>query len=249
MRCLQELWSFGHGSCCIKTLVAVTAGFKAGLNALRDMLQKITALTMQKKGRRVNVFLDGKYAFGLQAALATKLSVGQTLSVEEIDELQEQDETEVAYDRVLHYLGYRPRSCAETTRYLQRRGVSADTIEAVIERLLRAGLLDDEAFAAYWVENREQFRPRGALALRSELREKGLPDTVIEAAIDDVDETASAYRAAQTRASRLQHLDYQTFYRRLGGFLSRRGFDYGTVKETVNRLWHEHHESAEQDLS
>jgi regulatory protein len=212
------------------------------------MLQKITALRTQKKGRRVRVFLDGRYAFGLQASVAAKLEVGQTLSADEIEELQERDETEVAYERALNYLSYRPRSRAEMERYLQRRSVSAAATKTLIERLLGAGLLDDRAFAEYWVENREQFRPRGMYALRSELRQKGVADAVIESTIDDVDETASAYRAAQARAQRLEHLDYQTFWRRLGGFLTRRGFGYSTVKETVNRLWREHHESSEQDL-
>jgi len=244
----KELWSFGHSSCCIRAMTTAADRFKTRPGALGDMLQKITALRTQKKGHRVSLFLDGKYACGLQASVAAGLRVGQTLSEEEIEELQERDETEVAYDRALNYLSYRPRSRAEMERYLQRRSVSAATTETLIERLLRAGLLDDEAFAQYWVENREQFRPRGAHALRSELRQKGVPDRLIEAAIDNVDETSSAYRAAQARARRLEHLDYQTFRRRLGGFLTRRGFGYGTVKETVNRLWREHHESAEQDL-
>jgi regulatory protein len=213
-----------------------------------DNLRKITALKVQKKRRsRISVFLDGRYALGLQATVAARLSVGQTLSADEIDELQQQDELEAAYDRTLNYLSYRPRSCAETQRYLQQRGVSPATAEAVIERLLRAGLLDDEAFAKYWVENREQFRPRGAYGLRSELRQKGVPKTAIESAIVGIDESASAYRAAQRRAQRLGHLDYATFRRRLGGFLSRRGFGYGTVKDTVNRLWQEHHGSADRD--
>jgi regulatory protein len=232
----------------MRTKAVVLEQRKAGPGVPQDMLQKITALRMQKKGRRVNVFLDGRYAFALQASVAARLAVGQTLSAEEIDALQERDETEVAYDRALNYLSYRPRSRAEVERYLQRRGVSPATIKALIERLLGSGLLDDEAFAEYWVENREQFRPRGPYALRSELRKRGVPDAVIEAAIDGVDERASAYRAAQARTHRLEHLDHQTFWRRLSGFLTRRGFGYETVKETVNRLWREHHGSAEQDL-
>lgn len=210
------------------------------------MLQKITALKVQKKRRdRVSVFLDGEYAFGLQAAAAAGLRVGQTLCAEEIEALQDQEEIEAAYERVLDYLSYRPRSCAETERYLRRRGVSPSATEAVIERLLGAGLLDDEAFAEYWVENREQFRPRGQRALRYELRQKGVRDAVIAAAIHDVDETESAYRAARARARRLEHLDYTAFRRRLGGFLNRRGFGYDTVKTTVDRLWKEHHGSTE----
>ena len=204
------------------------------------MLQKITALRLQKKNRqRVSVYLDGEYAFGLQTLVAASLRVGQTLSAAEIEQLQKQDSVEVAYNKALGFLSYRPRSCAEVETYLKRHKVSPIVIQAVVDRLERAGLLDDEAFAQYWVENREAFRPRGRRSLRFELRRKGVSDAVIDKALEDVDEAQSAYRAARKRAQRLSHLDYKLFCRRLGGFLQRRGFGYDVVKETVNRLWRE----------
>lgn len=214
------------------------------------MLQKITALRLQKRNqRRVNVYLDGKYGFALPAALAAPLKVGQTLSPEEIDQLRQRDAAKIAYHKVLGFLSYRPRSRAEVVIYLKRRKASPDTIGTVVERLERAELLDDEAFAQYWVENREAFRPRGARSLRFELRQKGVPAAVIERAIEGIDETESAYRAARARVRRLWQADYQTFRRRLGGFLQRRGFGYGIVKETVDRLWQELQDCTEEELS
>lgn len=204
------------------------------------MLQEITALRLQKKNhRRVNVYLDGEYAFALQAVLAASLKVGQPLSSEEVAQLQARDAAEVAYDKVLGFLSYRPRSRTEIEAYLRRRGVAPDAIEAAVNRLLQAGLLDDEAFARYWVENRELFRPRGSRALRYELRQKGVADRVIEQVLEGIDETDSAYRAARERARRFSKADYQTFRKRLGGFLQRRGFGYDIVKQTVDRLWRE----------
>jgi regulatory protein len=212
------------------------------------MLPEITALRLQKKNQqRVNVYLDGKYAFGLQASVAASLKVGQRLSPEEVDQLQRRDAAEAAYDRALNYLSYRPRSRAEIETYLKRRRVPPITIQTVMGRLVRAGLLDDEAFAQYWVENREHFRPRGIRSLRFELRQKGVPDAVIDKAITSIDETESAYRAGRERARRLRRLDYQEFRRLLGGFLQRRGFGYDVVKVIVDRLWRELQASAEEE--
>nr|MBC7244547.1 RecX family transcriptional regulator [Chloroflexota bacterium] len=214
------------------------------------MFQKITALKLQKKNRqRVNVYLDGQYAFALQAIVAASLKVGQTLSPEEINQLQQRDAVEVAYERALDFLRYRPRSRAEVETYLQRHQVTAPILQSVMERLLDAGLLDDEAFARYWVENRESFRPRGQRSLRFELRRKGVSDAIVEEAIEEIDEAESAYRAGRDRARQLSRLDYQGFCRRLSGFLQRRGFDYDVVKETVNRLWQESRGSATEELS
>jgi regulatory protein len=212
------------------------------------MLQEITAIKVQKKNRRrVNVCLDGEYAFALPTSIAASLKVGQTLSPAEIDELQECDAIEVAYDQALNYLSYRPRSRAEVEAYLKRKNTPPSPGRAVIDRLLEAALLDDEAFAQYWVENREQFRPRGLRSLRFELRQKGVADALIDEATAGIDETDSAYRAAHERARRLLHLDYQVFRRRLSGFLQRRGFGYDVVKETVDRVWREAQGCREED--
>jgi len=206
------------------------------------MQHKITALRYQKRNRhRVNVYLDGQYAFAVQDTIAGTLRVGQELSADEVTGLQGRDVAEAAYERVLNFLSYRPRSKSEVWSYLKRRAVPEELIPALIERLQTAGLLDDEAFARYWVENRESFRPRGARSLRFELRRKGVDESVANEAVTGLDEPESAYRAAENRARRMTTVDYATCRRRLDGFLQRRGFGYSVSKEVVNRLWHEIH--------
>jgi regulatory protein len=208
----------------------------------------VTSLEAQKKNRqRVNVYLDGRYAFGLQAAVAAALRVGQDLSSDQVKHLQEQDETEVAYEHALNYLGYRPRSRAEVKQRLQRRRIPESTIARVVERLAASGLVDDEAFARYWVDNREAFRPRGARALQYELRLKGVADALIRGATASVDESEGAYRVASARASRLRGLDRDTFRRRLQGHLQRRGYSYDAVNEAVSRVWNELQTTSSED--
>ncbi len=201
---------------------------------------KITALKYQKKNRdRVSVYLDGRFAFGLPAIVAASLKPGQHLSESEIESLQEQGSAEMAYNRALNYLSYRPRSSAEVVTYLQRRGASEAQIEAVIERLTRAGFLDDAAFAQFWVENRKRFRPRGLRALRYELRNKGIDNNIIDGVLETVDVSSSAYEAASKKARQLSHLDRQTFYQKLVAYLARRGFSYEVARETTVRCWRE----------
>ena len=203
------------------------------------MAGKITALVVQKRNKeRVNVFVDGEFAFGLAMIEALKLRKGQLLDDDEIAHLKALDEIEVAHERALHYLSYRPRSVAEVRSNLKEK-YSDTAIEAVLERLERAGLLDDEAFARFWVDNREQFGPRSERALRYELRQKGVPDSAIEAALSDLDEEDAAYRAALSRVYRYAQADEETFKKRLGGYLSRRGFSYATVRDVLDRVWQE----------
>jgi regulatory protein len=204
------------------------------------MAGTITALKVQKRNpRRVNVYLDGHYAFGLAAIEAARLRRGQVLSDEDIEGLKERDSFEKAHDRALRFLSYRPRSEAEVRRYLQGKAVSPTVEEEVIERLTRAKLLDDLAFARYWVENRESFRPRGLRMLRYELRQKGLSDETIAQALMDLDEEEGAYRAALRRGRKLTHLDQISFRKKLGAHLLRRGFPYEVVNPAVERTWQE----------
>ena len=202
------------------------------------MAGKITALKYQKRNRdRVSVYLDSRFAFGLPAIVAASLKVGQFLSDAEIESVKEHGTAEAVYNKVLNYLSYRPRSRAEVVTYLQRRDLPESEIEAVANRLERAGLLDDEAFAQFWVENRERFRPRGLRALRYELRIKGISSEIIEQAVASVDVSAGAYRAASKKARQLRHADRQTFHRKLIGYLARRGFDYGVAREVAEHYW------------
>jgi regulatory protein len=202
----------------------------------------ITALVAQKRNKeRVNVYIDGEFAFGLAMIEALKLKKGQHLDDADIERLKALDEIEVAHEHALNYLSYRPRSAEEVRRSLRKskKNFGETTIKIVIERLENTGLLDEAAFARYWVENRSQFKPRSARALRYELRQKGVSDPAIQAAIEDLDEESEAYRAAQSRLRRYAQADEETFRKRLGDFLARRGFSYGIVKNVLDRLWEE----------
>jgi len=201
------------------------------------MAGTITALRFQKRNKnRVNVYLDGQFAFGLAAIEAARLRVGQMLGDEEIARLQRQDKVERAYERALNFLSYRPRSEAEVRRNLHKKDVQEEVIEVVLERLTRAGMLDDREFARYWVENRLQFNPRGARALGHELRQKGVPAPIIADALAGFDEEAAARRASEAGARRLAHLEPGAFRRRLGAYLARRGFAYAVIAPLVEEM-------------
>lgn len=207
------------------------------------MAGTITGLRYQKRTvERVNVYLDGQYAFALPALDAARLKVGQHLSDVEIAQLQATDDAAKAYDKAVRYLSYRPRSIAEVRRTLEEAEFAPEAIEATLARLTGQGYLDDAAFAAYWVDNRQRFRPKGEQALRQELRRAGVDKETIDESLDGLDSSEAAYAAAQPRANRLSALaagDPTAFKRKLGEFLLRRGFTYDVVRDVVARLLRE----------
>jgi regulatory protein len=207
----------------------------------------ITALEQQVNNKeRLNVFMDGEFAFGLSRKVAHELEIGQRLSEKEISSLQVRDAEEVHYERVLRLFSRRPRSEQEIRRYLERRDVGLQAQEAIIQRLYEAQLLDDHAFARAWVENRDTFRPRGSFALKMELREKGIDAGIISEVLSDHDDERAAYKAARKAARRWQGSEPDSFRKRVGAYLARRGFRYETINPVVSQVWRETTKDGEE---
>lgn len=205
------------------------------------LMKKITAIEPQKKNlQRVNVYLDGEFAFGLARIVAAWLKIGQEISDEKIAALQAEDEREAVYQRALRLLNYRPRSTAEIRKNLDKHNIPVPLIAETIERLERNGLVNDETFARLWVENRNQFRPRSRSYLTMELHQKGIDDEIIRTVLNaDADEEALAFEAARKYARRVEGLEQTEFRNKLGGFLARRGFSYAIIAPIVALLWEE----------
>lgn len=206
------------------------------------MAHTISALSVQKRNpQRVNVYLDGEFAFGLARVVAGWLQIGQSLTDERIAELQAEDQYETAYLRALHYLDYRPRTQAEIERKLKEHEVPDSVILSVLERLTELGLVNDARFAEAWIENRTEFRPRGRRVLKSELRLRGVDEELIEQSLEALDEEALAYQAGLKYVRKLEHQDWQKFRQKMLGFLARRGFSYDVSAPATARIWAETH--------
>jgi len=210
-------------------------------------MKRITAIRAGRgQKKRVNVFLDGRFAFGLEAEVAIKedLKVGQELTADQMGALARSDQFHRCLNATARYLSYRPRSESELRQRLHQHGFNGDSVEAVIARLKEQGLVDDLAFAQFWKDNRESFSPRSQWLTRLELRRKGVADDIIDQVVDAVDDGNSAYRAALSKARGLSLSDYQSFRRRLGEYLRRRGFGYGVISLVVERVWQEQGEQV-----
>ncbi len=211
-------------------------------------MQIITALTAQKKNQdRVNVFLDGTFAFGLPFSAASPLKIGQALSPAEIEALQQQDLLDKIKNSAIRLISYRPRSVTEVKRHLERKGHDTHLIDMVIEHLQTVDLLNDETFAHYWIDQRETFKPRSRMALQQELRQKGISREIIETALAEIDEIAAARRAAEKKVRIWTNLPEPLFRKKLGGFLQRRGFHYGIIKQITDEMWQSLETNQETD--
>jgi regulatory protein len=156
------------------------------------------------------------------------------------------DDPAVVLDAAARFLEVRPRSVDEVRRRLRDAGYRLDLVVTAIERLTDLGMLDDEAFARAWVESRDRARPRGERALRSELRRKGVVDSIVtdvlgerdagldggdaglgggEAPAGSADETAAAALLARRGGAAARVADPRKRRAKAYALLARNGFD------------------------
>lgn len=218
------------------------------------LMRKITGIEVQKRTpNRVNIYLDGEFAFGLSRIVAAWLRVGQELDEEKIKRLQVEEARERAFQQAMLFLSYRARSESEIRQNLHKHEIPEEVVEETLERLRQDGLANDGQFARAWVENRSVFRPRSRRMMAMELKQKGLNEEAVTSALEDVNDEALAYEAAQKRAPRFKSLEWIEFRKKLSEFLARRGFPYSVIAPVVTRIWNEQHKDKhhfeEEDYS
>jgi regulatory protein len=199
------------------------------------MALTITRLRFRRRGREVEVHLDGQPAFSLDALGAARLRVGQVLTPDQSEALKAESDTRRAWSQALAYLGRRAYSCQEMERYLQRKGHPGLVCRQVLQRLAAENYLDDRAFAQMWVRRRLRSSPRGKMALRHELQQKGIQQALISEILAQLDESEAAWAAAQSRLPRLEALDARSLTLKLGRFLAGRGFSRESAAAACRR--------------
>jgi len=199
---------------------------------------QITKLKAQKNAKRANLYVDNQFIAGLSLNLVVKhgLAVGQSLSNKQLDELLTQALLEKLYNQSLNFLSFRPRSPQEVKRFLAKKTQAnpkfKKVIDLVLTKLDQRSLIDQSAFAQWWVEQRLRFRPKGKFALRQELRQKGIDRSVIDQVLAEVDEVQVIRDFYIQKLAKKSSLSNQP--KKLIIYLQRRGFSWSAIKSCVD---------------
>ncbi len=203
------------------------------------MQKIITALKQQKNNpNRVNVFLDGQFGFAVYKIVAAYLKIDQAISENSIEKLLQDDLKEDCYQKALKFIAFKPRSRQEVINRLKRYDFNDETISSIIKVLEEKKYINDIDFAQNWVENRTTCKPRSKNLIRWELRNKKISDEIIEKISDEMPtDEELVIVAAEKYSKRLTGCEKDVFFRRLAGYLMRRGFPFSIVNPVVNKTW------------
>jgi regulatory protein len=201
----------------------------------------VTSIEAQKHANtRYSIFLDGEFAFGIgrDLLLESGIARGEYLDRERLDSILSRDAIDRAVAAAVRALEQRLQTRRELSTRLLRKGFSPGTTEAALDKLAGYGYLNDERFAEVWIENRLAHRPRGKRMLEQELRQKGVDRQIVEETVAgmEIDDRAAALELAQKRLRSVQGLPPDEQKKKLTGILARRGFDYGVIRATLERV-------------
>jgi regulatory protein len=138
-----------------------------------------------------------------------------------------------AFERALEALAHRERTCAELAAWLGERGFERADVEAALERLIEAGALDDERFAARFAEDKRELRGWGPERIRAALAGRGLDPATIDAAVEGDGQDSQLQRALELLDGRSEAPVDERSRARALAFLARRGYASELAYEAV----------------
>ncbi len=119
-----------------------------------------------------------------------------------------------------------PISEARLRSKMESRGYPPPVVTQAMQRARQQRIVDDHAYAMALVEE-GRGKGHAPLRIKTDMRKRDLSDEAIQAALDTIDDRdpeAQAFAVARKRAERYRDVDTETAYRRLVGYLARRGY-------------------------
>jgi len=201
---------------------------------------RITAIKPQKNQKRLNVYLDQEFGFGIDLENFTKLGlrVEQDLSDSQVEEIVKKAEFQKTLDKLLNFATLRPRSNKEIKDWLKRKKIHQSLNIELFNRLNRLDLVNDRAFALWWINQRQEFKPRGKKILSYELKLKGIDKEIIDEVLEDtpIDEKKIAWELLEKKSYRWKSLDKKIAKQKMYQFLARKGFDWTIIEKVVEKM-------------
>ncbi len=211
---------------------------------------KVTQVEPQKKPRRYNIYLDGKFAFGADEDLVVshRLVIGKDLNPGDLELILFEAEVGKLMERMYALFNIRPRSEKEVRDYLRTLAykrkikdqdeISDVSIQSLIDKLYDKGLLNDEQFAKDWIEARS--KKYGINRIKQELYQKGISREIIDNEIRDnryeINSVQTAKKLLERKMRVWKNLVPMESKRKATEFLMRKGFEYSVVKETIEKI-------------
>ncbi|HKW64227.1 MAG TPA: regulatory protein RecX [Candidatus Acidoferrum sp.] len=115
------------------------------------------------------------------------------------------DSESALYDAAIKILVRRAHSVHEMKKALERRCEDSALVKNVLARLKSAGYIDDARYAKQFARHRTESRKQGKFRIARDLRARGVPDSHIEAALEESAQQTDEATLVRQRIERKLH--------------------------------------------
>ena len=197
-------------------------------------------IAKSKKARR-HIYIDGVFVCTLDefTVFKHKLSVGQEISLEKLEGISLESETDYAFEQAINLISKTPKTISQVRENLRGKGYLDKIIDAVITKLVAYKYLDDAQYAQMFV--RTYCSKYGKTKLKYLLSTKGINSQIIEAALVDLepqDDTIAALAHKYMQNKDFSAANFAKLYR----FLSGKGFEWSEIDRVVGQMKKENYE-------
>jgi len=126
----------------------------------------------------------------------------------------------------------------QLAQILEKREIPAEIASSLLDRFEEVQLIDDAVFAAAYVRSRVE-KGKSSRIIGRELQQKGVDRSIVEEAISGIsrdDEEKMVLELGRARWDRLVDVSPDARYRRVSGFLMRRGFSSSMVSSALREI-------------
>lgn len=201
---------------------------------------KITSIEPQRNKNRVNVYVDDLFTIGIDLELKYKhkLEVGMEVDDNFIKEVLKAEEQNKVTNHALNLLSFRQRSEKEIYTALKRKDYEEVYIEKAIEYCRDQKYLDDRAFAKAFIKDKLNINKLGEQRIKYELQKKGVSQAIIDdvLVLDRDDQFEAAFQLAEKKLPSYRNDDKNAVYRKLSGFLQRKGYSFEIVSKVMREV-------------
>lgn len=163
----------------------------------------ITKIEPQKNDKRINIYIDGNFAFGLMKEIQYKYSLKEGMEIEQsfIETVLLEEEQLKANNTALDYLNYRKRTEKEIIDKLSEKGFEENIINNTLDYLKKYKFVDDLDYASSFVQDKVNLSKHGPYKIRYDLYRKGVSQEIIEEVLEEDDEYPRALELAKKKDS------------------------------------------------
>lgn len=205
-------------------------------------MAKITKIEIQKKNKeRVNLYLDGEYAFSLSIELVYKesLKTNEEIDSQKLKILAEHENKIKCKNSALRIIERSYKTEKEVREKLKLKGFEEDSIRGSIEFLKEYNFINDMNYTKAYIS--DKLKSQGTQKIKYSLIQKGISKEIIEDELSNLNkenEKCVAYDLARKKYALLKNKedDKYKISAKLYRHLVSKGYEYSLINDIVKEV-------------